>query len=361
MSKPKRFFECLLPVSVCNIKCPYCYVVQENRREMQLAELQYSPEHIAKALRRERVGGICWISICGLGETLAQKEIVDIVYYLLKEGHYINITTNGTLTNRFKEIIEKCKSYTNRLHFSFSFHYTELKRLGWINKFFDNIDFVKENGASFLLQINLCDEYIPFLDEIKSISLERTGALPQVALTRDESTIPMKIWTDLSDEEYYRIGKTFNSPLFEFTYKNFNVLRKEFCYAGDWSFVLNLQTGWLQKCYANPQGQNIFEDINSKIKFEAVGNNCQNNYCVNSSHFMSLGIIPEIDTPTYYALRNREEANWYSNDIKEFLSCKLNESNKEYSNIKKYFINNPDAIKKKIKKKIKRIKKRLKM
>lgn len=333
MDKPVRFFECLLPVTVCNLKCPYCYIIQENRRSMKCADLKYSPEHIAKALSKERVGGICWISICGAGETLIQKELVFIVKELLKEGHYVNITTNGTLTNRIIELIEECKLYTKHLHFSFSLHYTELKRLNLIDEFFNNINYVRSNGASFLLQINLCDEYIPYFDDIKKISLEKVGAYPQVALTRDESTMPMKVWSSLSYDDYKKIGESFKSPLFDFTCKNFNVKRKEFCYAGDWSGVLNLQTGWLSKCYAHAGGQNIFEDITKPIIFEAIGKKCNLSYCVNSSHFMSLGIIPSIKTPSYAELRNRDEANWYTQEMYSFLSNKLEQN--EYSCIKK--------------------------
>jgi len=132
MAKIKRFFECLVPVSVCNLECPYCYIIQEDRRKMALADMPYSPEHIARALRPERVGGTCFISICGAGETLAQKEVVPIVGELLKEGHFVNITTNGTLSRRFDELIEACGENIGHLHLSFSMHYTELLRKGWV-------------------------------------------------------------------------------------------------------------------------------------------------------------------------------------------------------------------------------------
>lgn len=333
MDKPKRFLECLLPITLCNLECHYCYVIQENRRKMKKAELKYSPEHIAKALSKERLGGSCWISICGAGETLIQDEVIDIVQLLLKEGHYVNITTNGTLDRQFDALIDKCKDNLNHLHIAFSWHFVELKKRNLTDRFFNNIIKMKNAGASVLLQINLCDDYIPYIDEIKKISIDRLGAHPQVALTRDESCMPMKIYTSLSDEEYYNTGKGFNSPLFDFTYKNFNVKRKEFCYAGEWSGLLNLETGWLSKCYANHEGQNIFEDLNKPIKFSAVGRDCQNNYCINSSHFMSLGIIPELETPTYAQLRNRPEANWYTPEMENFLNSKLNESNKEHSKI----------------------------
>lgn len=193
-----------------------------------------------------------------------------------------------------------------------------------------------------MLQINLCDEYIPYIEEIKKISYEKVGAYPQVALTRNEETVPMSIHSKLSNSEYYKYGSLFESPLFDFTFKNFNVKRKEFCYAGDWSGILDLQTGILKKCYNEPIGVNIFEDIDKPICFEAVGSNCKSCYCVNSSHFMSLGVIPEISTPTYAQLRNRvcsDGSEWLQPEIKSFMSTKLFESNEEYSKKKKRQIN----------------------
>lgn len=336
MDKIKRFFECLLPVSVCNLTCPYCYVIQENRRKMELATLKYSPEHIAKALRKERVGGTCWISICGAGETLIQKEAVEIVNLLLKEGHYINITTNGTVSKQFDKLIELCNENINKVHVSFSLHYLELKKHNLLDAFFENVRKVRRAGASILVQVNLCDEYIPHIEEIKALCKKEVGAYPQVAVTRDESVRPMKILTSLTNEQYYKYGELFHSNLFDFTYNNFNVKRHEFCYAGDWAGVLNLQTGWLSKCYANEEGQNIFKDLDEPIQFEAVGKNCKNSYCVNSSHFMSLGVIPSIKTPSYAKLRNREEAQWYTDIMINFLNSKLGDNNAQYGLIRKW-------------------------
>lgn len=327
MAQIKRFFECLIPVTVCNLECPYCYIIQENRRQMQTAQMPYSPEHIAEALRPERVGGICMISICGAGETMVQKELVPIVKALLQKGHYVNITTNGTLSRRYDELIQECGEMLSRVHVSFSMHYTELVKHGWLDLFFDNIQKVRNAGASILLQMNLCDDYVPYLDEIKAISEQKLGAYPQLALTRDETSVPFKIFTEGTTEAYLAHGAQFDSPLFDFTVKNFNVKRKEFCFAGDWSGVLNLQTGVLSKCYAEPGGVNIFDDVNAPIPFEAVGRHCQNHYCINSSHFMSLGVIPELDTPTYGQLRNRADAKWYTPQMAEFLNGKLKNGN----------------------------------
>ena len=50
---------------------------------------------------------------------------------------------------------------------------------------------------------------------------------------------------------------------------------------------------------------------------------------------MSLGVIPTIETPTYTELRNREDAGWYQDEMRNALAGKLNETNEEYGLLKK--------------------------
>lgn len=344
MPKIKRFIECLLPVTACNLKCDYCYVIQENRRSNKIPKLRYSPQHIAKALSKERMGGICYISICGAGETLLPDYIIDIIHELLKEGHYINITNNGTMTARLKEICKIDKKLLAHLHFAFSLHYIELQKAKLLNTFFENVKLVRDAGCSFLVQFNLYDGYIPYLNDIKDICIKNLGALPQIAATRDESKNDYELYTSYNRQGYMDLVKDFKSPLFDFTMNNFMIKRKEYCYAGDWSFLLNLETGIMTKCYCNTENQiNIFDDIEKEIPFEAVGKKCKHSFCVNSSHFLSLGVIPKIKCPSYADLRDRKEANWYSDEMRAFLTQKLGDGNKEYGFIKKVKIAVPSS------------------
>lgn len=338
MEKIKRFVECLIPVTACNLRCEYCYIIQEGRRSNNMPKMRYSAEQIGKALSVKRMGGVCYFSICGAGETLLPKETVEIVYALLKEGHFVNITTNGTITKRFNEITEFPQEYLERLHFAFSLHYLELKQRDLLDCFINNVKKMREMGCSYLIQMNLYDGYIPYMQEIEQFCLNHFGAKPQVAATRDESCNTFKLYTHHSTSEYKTIGMQMDSPLFEFTMKNFMVRRKEYCYAGDWSFILDLDTGIMRRCYNKPFGVDIFADPQKPISFEAVGRKCGCEFCVNSSHFLSLGVIPELNTPTYASLRNRNEANWYSKQMNEFLSGKLADSNQTYSTIKKAII-----------------------
>lgn len=332
----KRFFECLIPVTMCNLKCSYCYVIQRDYRNMKLADMKYSPEHIGRCLTQERLGGPCFFSICGAGETLMQPETLCIAHELLKNGHIVNITTNGTLKKRFDDLHNFTADEMQRLHISFSLHYTELKKRNLLDTFFENVLLVKQLGGSFVVQLNLCDEYIPFIHEIKTVCMDRLGGFPQLAATRDEehNLKNISLLTALSTEEYLALGKTFDSELFNYTIENFNVKRKEFCYAGERSGVLNLATGELNKCYSVQPMQRIFDDENTTINFEPVGKNCHCEFCLNSSHFMSLGVIDNDDSRSYCSLRNRPEAKWFNDTMEYALSQKLWNNNPQYDESK---------------------------
>lgn len=207
-----------------------------------------------------------------------------------------------------------------------------MKNKGLLDKFFDNVDFVRNLGCSFVVQMNLCDEYFPLFNEIKDICLQRIGALPQLAATRDEINLhsDIRLFTKYDIDTYKQMGEAFDSPLFRFTMNNFMVKRKEFCYAGKWSYVLDLSTGVLKPCYASLLRQNIFEDTDAPIKFTAVGCHCHSPFCMNSSHFISMGVIPSLECDSYAELRNRvcsDGTEWYNPTMKKVLSSKLFENN----------------------------------
>lgn len=326
MRNTKKFFECTVPVTACNLKCEYCYVIQQNRRKSHIEELPHSVEFIAKSLSPERLGGISYISLCGAGETLLPHYMINLIKELLKTGNYINVTTNGTLTSRFNELIQLDHKLLSRLHIAFSFHYDELKRLNMLQQFFNNVNEVKKHGISFVVQCNLSDSYATKIQEIEEICIEMMGGLPQFVVTRDESKVPYTMYTN-NENEYIAVGKQTKSKLFDFTYDNFNKKRCHFCYAGAWSYKLMLKTGDLKRCYAEPITYNIYKDINEKIPEKPIGYNCKSDYCVNASHFLALGTMPDIEVPSYSELRNRNELSWYSDEMIKFFNQRLYHDN----------------------------------
>jgi len=332
----RRFIECLTTNTNCNLKCGYCYLIQQSRRTNKNAVFNYSPEYIGKSLSKHRLGGESLISITASGETLIPKELPYIAKEILKQGHFLNITTNGTLSQQIDNLLAITDGYHSHIHISFSFHYVELRQKNLIDVFFNNIQKVWKSGCSILLQINLVDEYIPFWEEIKQLSLKYVGALPQVALTRREENENFTIFSSKSIDDYIKIGKEMNSPLFDFTCRNFNEKRKEYCHAGLWSGVLNMETGELRGCYNQGFCYNIYKSIEEPIPFTPIGKKCELKYCVNSSHFMSQGIIPSLlPLPSYGELRNREEAHWYHQEMKNFLYTQFQDVNPPYSKFNK--------------------------
>ena len=63
----KKAFLFAIPLSVCNLRCHYCYLSQRpSSYEGVIPEMRYSPEQVAYAMRKERVGGGVFLQpLCG--------------------------------------------------------------------------------------------------------------------------------------------------------------------------------------------------------------------------------------------------------------------------------------------------------
>lgn len=339
MDKIKRYIECHVPVTTCTLRCSYCYITQHRLFEGLLPEFRYSPEHVRKALSKERLGGICLINLCGAGETLLAKEVVEYARAFLEEGHYVMIVTNGTISQRFDDIASFPAHLNKHLFFKFSYHYLELKHRGLLDVFFNNIRKVRDAGCSFTLELTPSDDAIPYIDEIKQRAIAELGAPNHVTIARDErakNKLPML--TQLSRQDYIDTWKTFDSALFDYKLTIFGQKRREFCYAGDWSFCVNLATGKMKQCYRTYYRTDIFKDISRPIPFRAIGNCCKEHHCYNGHSLIVLGDIPSQSTPTYAQLRNRQSldgSEWLRPEMQSFMSSSLKESNTEYTLWKK--------------------------
>lgn len=342
MDKIKRFVDCTVPVLTCNMRCPYCYITQERKFLSALPNFQYDAETIGRAFVQDRWGGVIHINMCGGGETLLPPEMTSIIYEILKQGHYIAIVTNGTVTKRFEEICRFPREFCERLLFKFSFHYLQLKEKKLLDKFFANIEMVKKAGCSFSLELTPSDEYIPYIKEIQRVCKERVGAYCHVTVARDENDPELPILTSLSRDKYLKTWESFDSDLFKFKMQTFNVKRKEFCYAGEWTAHLNLGTGILKQCYCGAFIQNIFEDVSRPIKWEPIGCNCAEPHCHNAHVWLTLGAIPALETPTYASMRDRmtdDGEHWLQPRMREFISGKLKDNNEQHTENEKKKIN----------------------
>lgn len=341
MDKLKRFIDCYIPTETCNLRCHYCYITQQRRFNHKLFNLSKSKNIMRKALSVKRLGGICLINLCAGGETLLSNDILGVVKVLLEEGHYIMIVTNGTLSKRFDEVVSFSPHILKRLFFKFSFHYLELIRIGKLDAFFDNIKKVEAYGCSYTVEITPCDEIIPHISDIKNICFQKLGTLCHITIARDDRANGIDILSDYSFEEYKKIWGVFDSELFDFKSSIFYKKRKEFCYAGDWSFYLNLNSGSIRQCYCGKRIGNIYKNLAKPLKLEAIGHGCTLPHCYNGHVFLTLGVIPELNTTTYHQVRNRidnTEHHWVKTKMREIMSQKLKDNNSEYDLKKKMYI-----------------------
>lgn len=342
MDKMKRFIDCGVGTFACNLRCHYCYVAQNFLFTQKVPKFKYSAEHIGKALSKERLGGTCMFNICATGETLMPQAVVDYTKAILAQGHYVMIVTNGMLKKRFEEFAEFPEDYRKRLFFKISYHYLELKRLNKFELFFSNVNMIKKMKASFTIEVTPSDELIPYIEEMKEVSLKNLGALPHITVARDESKTDYPLLTKLSREEYIKTWGQFDSKMFDFKISVFGVKRKEYCYAGNWTWTLNLITGTMKQCYQTNYFANIYKNVSKPLKFVNIGHGCKAPHCHNAHAFLCFGAIPELKTPYYYELRNRvctDGTEWLQPEMKSFMSCKLNEINEESHPKKDVFIN----------------------
>lgn len=345
MDKVKKLILFRIPMSICNLRCHYCYLSQRPAHlEGIQPEMKYTPEQVGHALRAERIGGKAYINLCADGETLLVKDIDKYVKALTEQGHYVEIVSNMTVTPVLQKILSLPKHLLSHIEFKCSFHYLELKAKGKLELFADNVKKAWEAGASANIEITPSDELIPFIPEVKEFALDNFGALPHLTIARDDRTSGIDYLTSLPMDEYNRIWGEFDSDFWKFKKTIFGKKQTAFCYAGQWGMYVDLTTGDAQQCYCGKSLGNIFENPDSPLKEEPIGK-CPIAHCYNGHALLTLGYIPEVNDTRYGDIRDRvrgDGSHWLHPQLKEFFNSRLEESNNLLTpaECKKVLINN---------------------
>ena len=338
----KKFIDIMVPVEVCNLKCSYCYVSQYDskyhHKKNYKVVFKYSPEHVKKALTKERLGGVCHFNLCGSGETLIPESLVDYVRVILENGHSAMIVTNGVLTDRIKKYLEFPKELRSRLGFKMSFHYLELKTKNLLETYFANVRLIRDAGCSFSVELTSNDEYEPYIKEIKEVCEKELGALCHLSVPRNEIGEDIPLLSKHTLEKYNEIWKSFDSKMFDNKIKYWGKRRNEYCHAGEYTALLNLGTGEMRACY-NARGlvQNIFENTDKPILWCPIGK-CKIAHCFNAHSFLAFGNIPSVDFCTYEDIRDRIDKNgnhWISEEMRLHFQTKLYNSHERLTKFKR--------------------------
>ena len=333
MDKVSKVILCVVPTSICNLRCRYCYIAQRPEHyQGEQACFRHTPEEIAKAFSRERLGGPCFFNFCGEGETLLTKDLDKYLYAVVQQGHYIEIVTNMTVTPMINKILAWERELLERVTFKCSFHYLQLLERGLLDTFAQNIKNVWAHGASANIEITPDDELIPHIDDVIKFSMEHFGALPHLTIARDDNN-QRDYLTSLSAEEYERTWSVFDSSFWRFKREIFNVKREEFCYAGMWSLFVDFASGSASQCYCSRYSQNIYDDISAPINFMPIGK-CRDYHCYNGHALLTLGLIPGFTTVGYGDIRDRvrpDGSHWIQPKMLAFLNSKLEQTQPTWS------------------------------
>lgn len=333
MDKVKRILFLNIPMSICNLRCHYCYIAQRKECYQGVQpEMKYTPEQMRKALSKERIGGPAFINICAAGETLLTKGLPQYIEQLLLEGHYVEVVTNLTVNKVLDEILAFDKELLKHLEFKCSFHYLELKSKGMLETYASNVNRVWEAGASASVEVTPSDELIPYIDEIKKFSIEKFGALPHLTIARNDGDKEITYLTELSQDDYVKVWSQFDSDMWNFKRTIFGVKQTDFCYAGKWSLYIDFSTGIAKQCYRGVPLGDVFKNPEKPLPDFPVCY-CKLPHCYNGHAYLTFGTIPEKTEVTFADIRNRvrkcvERDNWLQPEMEAFYRTKLEDSNK---------------------------------
>ncbi len=332
----KKVILFAIPLSVCNLRCHYCYLSQRpSSFEGVIPEMKYSPEQVAYAMREERIGGASYFNLCADGETLLVPNLARYVELLAREGHYLEIVSNMVLTKKLEPLLDLGSDVLSHVELKCSLHYLELEKKGLLKQFADNVNAAWAAGASCNGEITPSDELVPLIPEVKKYCMDNFGALAHLTIARNDASSEIERLTNLSSDEYYAAWNQFDSSFFDFKNTIFGVKQTGFCEAGAWMYYVDMSTGEARQCYKGCSVGNVFANPDEPLPNKPIGC-CHDPHCYNGHMLMTAGLINGATKIGYGDIRDRERedgTHWLRPEIKAFFNTKLGDSNEVPSSL----------------------------
>lgn len=294
--------------------------------------MRVSPEEFGEAFSSKRLGGHCYGNFCADGETLLTKNIDLYVKEFCRQGHYAEVVTNLSVTKMLDRFLEWDRALLKHLEFKCSFHYLWLREHGLLERFAENVKRIWNAGASANIEITPSDELIPYIEEVKSFSIEHFGALPHLTIARDDRTKEIGYLTHLNMSDYDAAWSQFDSGFWRFKKSIFGVKQTDSCFAGAWSYYIDMMTGEAKPCYFGQSFFNFYkkEDGEYPPLSERMVGKCPLAHCYNGHALMTLGLIPHRYSTRYGEIRDRSRldgTHWLQPDLRAFFDTKLEDGN----------------------------------
>ena len=131
MKKYKRIY--IEITNNCNLNCSFCSEVLKKRRNMSLEEF----EEVLNKIKDYTD----YIYLHVKGEPLVHKDIIEFINKANEYNLKVNLTTNGTIFNKYAKELGKCKNL-NKINFSL---HSENNKPNYLEDIFDNIKYLSTN------------------------------------------------------------------------------------------------------------------------------------------------------------------------------------------------------------------------
>ncbi|MBQ9019605.1 MAG: SPASM domain-containing protein [Bacilli bacterium] len=169
----------------CNLNCSFCSEVKKPRMNMTLDEFDLILNKIK--------GFTDYIYLHVKGEPLVHKDIIEFINKANEYDLKVNLTTNGTLFNKYAKELGKCK---NLKKINFSLH-CEHNKDNYLEDIFDNIKYLSKDTTViyrlWTLKDNKLDEKsTKIVDKIKdyyNLSTETVNKIKNENNVKISSTI----------------------------------------------------------------------------------------------------------------------------------------------------------------------------
>lgn len=210
IKKRRPVFLSLFITNKCNLRCKYCFVIDDTIPK-DILNSEYSKQEIFDIVDEFYAMGTRMIFMLG-GEPLTHKDIKPIIDYIVKKGIYLHVITNGTLLEKKLDEIRKAHVLCISLDGVEDFN-DELRGQGVFNRAVSGIKAAVNAGIpcrihAVLTRKNLKD--IRSLAELaKKLSISLTISppnflgetnLPFLRITREEYQLFWKEYLDMFKE-----------------------------------------------------------------------------------------------------------------------------------------------------------------
>ncbi|NMM47761.1 radical SAM/SPASM domain-containing protein [Marinigracilibium pacificum] len=138
--------------NICNVQCSFCPVVEKDKKIMNLVEFEDILKQVAPLAET--------ICLHLLGEPLAHPKFTDIIKICEQYNTQVDLTTNGILIKRYKELLANSKSI-RQINFSlqaFKDNFPERDIDPYLLPIFDFVKYANETRPELFINFRLWNQ-----------------------------------------------------------------------------------------------------------------------------------------------------------------------------------------------------------